>query len=135
MVIGQQKGRDTKEKFIALRMPKPEGYRKALRLMRLCGKIQRAFNSLHRYAGRVTGHRGGRAGPVRGYWKKSFCTGGTESTVICTVIGEGGSGGRAGSGGGDLVQMLQYATYSVIPPRVAHQSCGRAQTRRQKLPR
>ena len=118
MVIGHQKGRDTKEKIHRnFGMPKPEGYRKALRLMKLAEKFEHPGIHVHRHAGRVSGRRRRRARPVGGDRPQSLRDGRAARCRSCArIIGEGGSGGALAIAVGDTTLMLQYATYSVISP-------------------
>jgi acetyl-CoA carboxylase carboxyl transferase subunit alpha len=117
MVIGHQKGRDTKEKLKRnFGMPRPEGYRKALRLMRLAERFRVPIITLIDTPGAYPGvgaeERGQSEAIARNLMEMSELT----VPIICTVIGEGGSGGALAIGVGDYVMMLQYSTYSVISP-------------------
>ncbi|MGD9788297.1 MAG: acetyl-CoA carboxylase carboxyl transferase subunit alpha [Sulfuricellaceae bacterium] len=117
MVIGHQKGRDTKEKIYRnFGMPRPEGYRKALRLMRLAEKfgtpVITFIDTPGAYPGIGAEERGQSEAIARNLYEMSKL----RVPVICTVVGEGGSGGALAIGVGDIVQMLQYSTYSVISP-------------------
>jgi len=117
MVIGQQKGRDTKEKLHRnFGMPRPEGYRKALRLMKLAEKFNMPLltfiDTPGAYPGIGAEERGQSEAIARNLLEMTkLCT-----PIICTVIGEGGSGGALAIGVGDRTFMLQYSTYSVISP-------------------
>ncbi len=117
MVIGHQKGRDTKEKIIRnFGMPRPEGYRKAMRLMRLAEKfgipIMTFIDTPGAYPGVGAEERGQSEAIGRNLYEMSEL----RVPVICTVIGEGGSGGALAIAIGDAMLMLQYSTYSVISP-------------------
>jgi len=117
MVIGHQKGRDTKEKIYRnFGMPRPEGYRKALRLMHLAEKfgtpVITFIDTPGAYPGIGAEERGQSEAIARNLYEMSKL----RVPVICTVVGEGGSGGALAIGVGDIVQMLQYSTYSVISP-------------------
>jgi acetyl-CoA carboxylase carboxyl transferase subunit alpha len=117
MIIGQQKGRDTKEKLIRnFGMPRPEGYRKALRLMKMAEKFKMPIitfiDTPGAYPGVGAEERGQSEAIARNLKEMAELT----VPVICTVIGEGGSGGALAIGVGDRVNMLQYSTYSVISP-------------------
>jgi acetyl-CoA carboxylase carboxyl transferase subunit alpha len=117
MVIGQQKGRDTKEKIHRnFGMPKPEGYRKALRLMRLAEKFGAPILTFIDTPGAYPGVGAEERGQAEAIGRNLFEMAQLKVPVICTVIGEGGSGGALAIGVGDSLLMLQYATYSVISP-------------------
>ncbi|KLN47196.1 acetyl-CoA carboxylase subunit alpha [Providencia rettgeri] len=117
MIIGHQKGRETKEKIRRnFGMPAPEGYRKALRLMELAERfnlpIITFIDTPGAYPGVGAEERGQSEAIARNLREMSRLS----VPVICTVIGEGGSGGALAIGVGDKVNMLQYSTYSVISP-------------------
>lgn len=117
MVIGHQKGRDTKEKIARnFGMPRPEGYRKAMRLMRLAEKfgipIMTFVDTPGAYPGVGAEERGQSEAIGRNLYEMSEL----RVPVICTIIGEGGSGGALAIAVGDAMLMLQYSTYSVISP-------------------
>ncbi|MDD4965254.1 MAG: acetyl-CoA carboxylase carboxyltransferase subunit alpha [Gallionella sp.] len=117
MVIGHQKGRDTKEKIMRnFGMPRPEGYRKAMRLMRLAEKfgipIMTFIDTPGAYPGVGAEERGQSEAIGRNLYEMSEL----RVPIICTVIGEGGSGGALAIAVGDALLMLQYSTYSVISP-------------------
>ncbi|MCK5697366.1 MAG: acetyl-CoA carboxylase carboxyl transferase subunit alpha [Gammaproteobacteria bacterium] len=117
MLIGQQKGRDTKEKVKRnFGMPRPEGYRKALRLMKMAERfklpILTFIDTPGAYPGVGAEERGQSEAIARNLIEMAELT----VPVICTVIGEGGSGGALAIGVGDRVNALQYSTYSVISP-------------------
>ena len=117
VVIGQQKGRDTKEKiFRNFGMPKPEGYRKALRLMRLAERFGVPVFSLVDTPGAYPGVGAEERGQSEAIGRNLFAMAELRVPIICTVIGEGGSGGALAIAVGDVVIMLQYSTYSVISP-------------------
>lgn len=117
MVIGHQKGSDTKEKLYRnFGMPRPEGYRKALRLMRLAEKFGIPVMTFIDTPGAYPGIDAEERGQSEAIGRNLFEMAGLKVPVIVTVIGEGGSGGALAIGVGDVVQMLQYATYSVISP-------------------
>jgi len=117
MVIGHQKGRDTKEKIARnFGMPRPEGYRKAMRLMRMAEKfgipIMTFIDTPGAYPGVGAEERGQSEAIGRNLYEMSEL----RVPIICTVIGEGGSGGALAIAVGDVQLMLQYSTYSVISP-------------------
>lgn len=117
MVIGHQKGRETKEKIRRnFGMPAPEGYRKALRLMEIAGRFKLPIitfiDTPGAYPGVGAEERGQSEAIARNLREMSRLS----VPIICTVIGEGGSGGALAIGVGDKVNMLQYSTYSVISP-------------------
>jgi acetyl-CoA carboxylase carboxyl transferase subunit alpha len=117
MVIGQQKGRDTKER--ALRnfgMPKPEGYRKALRLMELAEKFKLPVFTFVDTPGAYPGIDAEERGQSEAIGHNLFAMSQLQVPIITTIIGEGGSGGALAVAVADMVLMLQYATYSVISP-------------------
>jgi acetyl-CoA carboxylase carboxyl transferase subunit alpha len=117
MVIGHQKGRDTKEKIHRnFGMPKPEGYRKALRLMRLAEKFSIPLFTFIDTPGAYPGIGAEERGQSEAIGRNLYEMTELKIPVICTIIGEGGSGGALAIAVGDVVQMLQYATYSVISP-------------------
>jgi|SRR4051794_3862992 acetyl-CoA carboxylase carboxyl transferase subunit alpha len=117
MVIGHQKGRDTKEKIHRnFGMPKPEGYRKALRLMRLAEKFSVPLLTFIDTPGAYPGIGAEERGQSEAIGKNLYVLSELKVPAICTIIGEGGSGGALALAVGDMVQMLQYATYSVISP-------------------
>ncbi|MGD8497866.1 MAG: acetyl-CoA carboxylase carboxyltransferase subunit alpha [Chromatiales bacterium] len=116
-VIGHQKGRDTKEKIRRnFGMPRPEGYRKALRVMQLAERfhlpVLTFIDTPGAYPGVGAEERGQSEAIARNLLEMSRL----KTPIICTVIGEGGSGGALAIGVGDRVMMLQYSTYSVISP-------------------
>lgn len=117
MVIGHQKGRDTKEKiFRNFGMPRPEGYRKALRLMKLAEKFQVPVMTFVDTPGAYPGIDAEERGQSEAIGRNLYVMAELKVPIVVTVIGEGGSGGALAIAVGDLVQMLQYSTYSVISP-------------------
>ena len=117
MVIGHQKGSDTKEKLYRnFGMPRPEGYRKALRLMRLAEKFGLPILTFIDTPGAYPGIDAEERGQSEAIGRNLIEMAQLKVPVVVTVIGEGGSGGALAIGIGDVVQMLQYATYSVISP-------------------
>lgn len=117
MVIGHQKGRDTKERTLRnFGMPRPEGYRKAMRLMQLAERFHMPIITFVDTPGAYPGvgaEERSQAGAIAESLKLMSHL---RVPIVCTVIGEGGSGGALAIGVGDRVNMLQYATYSVISP-------------------
>ncbi|MGB2681703.1 MAG: acetyl-CoA carboxylase carboxyltransferase subunit alpha [Candidatus Competibacter sp.] len=117
VVIGQQKGRDTKEKIYRnFGMPRPEGYRKALRLMKLAERFHLPLVTFIDTPGAYPGIGAEERGQSEAIARNLFEMSRLRIPVICVVIGEGGSGGALAVGVGDRVLMLQYGTYSVISP-------------------
>jgi acetyl-CoA carboxylase carboxyl transferase subunit alpha len=117
MVIGHQKGRDTKERqFRNFGMPKPEGYRKALRLMKLAEKFGLPLLTFIDTPGAYPGVGAEERGQSEAIGQNLYVMAGLRVPIICTVVGEGGSGGALAIAVGDVTLMLQYATYSVISP-------------------
>ncbi len=117
MVIGHQKGRDTKEKiFRNFGMPRPEGYRKALRLMRLAEKFGLPIFTFIDTPGAYPGIGAEERGQSEAIGRNLYVMAELKVPLICTVIGEGGSGGALAIAVGDVLLMLQYSTYSVISP-------------------
>jgi acetyl-CoA carboxylase carboxyl transferase subunit alpha len=117
MVIGHQKGRDTKEKiFRNFGMPRPEGYRKALRLMKLAEKFGIPVMTFVDTPGAYPGIDAEERGQSEAIGRNLYEMAELKVPVIVTIIGEGGSGGALAIAVGDTVQMLQYSTYSVISP-------------------
>ncbi len=117
MVIGQQKGRDTKEKIKRnFGMPRPEGYRKALRLMKLAEKFKMPLITFVDTPGAYPGIGAEERGQSEAIAQNLYALAELKIPVICTVIGEGGSGGALAICVGDRINMLQYSTYSVISP-------------------
>lgn len=117
MVIGHQKGRDTKEKITRnFGMPRPEGYRKALRLMRLAEKYQLPIFSFIDTPGAYPGISAEERGQSEAIGRNLLVMAELKVPIIATVIGEGGSGGALAIAVADTVMMLQYSTYAVISP-------------------
>jgi acetyl-CoA carboxylase carboxyl transferase subunit alpha len=117
MVIGQQKGRDTKEKLLRnFGMPRPEGYRKALRLMQMAERFGLPVLTFIDTPGAYPGIGAEERGQSEAIARNLMVMSRLRTPIICTVIGEGGSGGALAIGVGDLTLMLQYSTYSVISP-------------------
>jgi acetyl-CoA carboxylase carboxyl transferase subunit alpha len=117
MVIGQQKGRDTKEKLQRnFGMPRPEGYRKAMRLMEMAERFKLPVLTFIDTPGAYPGIGAEERGQSEAIARNLYVMARLRTPVICTVIGEGGSGGALAIGVGDRTLMLQYSTYSVISP-------------------
>jgi len=117
VVLGHQKGRDTKEKILRnFGMPRPEGYRKARRLMELVGKFGLPLFTFVDTPGAYPGVGAEERNQAEAIGRNLFVMAELKTPVIVTIIGEGGSGGALAIAVGDLVLMLQYATYSVISP-------------------
>jgi len=117
VIIGHQKGRDTKEKIARnFGMPKPEGYRKALRLMKLAEKFALPVFTFVDTPGAYPGIDAEERGQSEAIGRNLFEMARLRVPIIATVIGEGGSGGALAIAVGDAVLMLQYSTYSVISP-------------------
>ena len=117
MVIGQQKGRDTKEKLQRnFGMPRPEGYRKALRLMGMAERFGMPVLTFIDTPGAYPGIGAEERGQSEAIAKNLQVMSRLKIPIICTVIGEGGSGGALAIGVGDQTLVLQYSTYSVISP-------------------
>ncbi len=117
MIIGHQKGRETKDKVKRnFGMPKPEGYRKALRLMRMAERFNMPIITFIDTAGAYPGVGAEERGQSEAIAMNLKVMAGLKVPVICNVVGEGGSGGALAIGVGDYVNMLQYSTYSVISP-------------------
>lgn len=117
VVMGHQKGRDTNENLLRnFGMPHPEGYRKALRLMRLANKFGKPIitfiDTPGAYPGIAAEERGQAEAIARNIFEMSFL----KVPIVCIVAGEGGSGGAVALGAGDRVLMLQHSIYSVISP-------------------
>jgi acetyl-CoA carboxylase carboxyl transferase subunit alpha len=117
MVIGHQKGRDTKEKIYRnFGMPRPEGYRKALRLMKMAERFGLPIITLIDTPGAYPGIGAEERGQSEAIARNLFEMTTLKTPIICTIIGEGGSGGALAIGVGDRLIMLEYSTYSVISP-------------------
>ncbi len=116
-VIGHQKGRNTREKLDrSFGMPRPEGYRKALRIMRMAEKFRLPILTFIDTPGAYPGIGAEERGQSEAIARNLFEMARLKTPIVCTVIGEGGSGGALAIGVGDSVLMLQYSTYSVISP-------------------
>ena len=117
VVIGHQKGRDTKEKLHRnFGMPKPEGYRKALRLMELAEKFKMPVLTFVDTPGAYPGVGAEERGQSEAIGRNLYAMARLRVPIITTIIGEGGSGGALAIAVGDVVQSLQYSIYSVISP-------------------
>ncbi|MGZ9067728.1 MAG: acetyl-CoA carboxylase carboxyl transferase subunit alpha, partial [Burkholderiales bacterium] len=117
MIIGHQKGRDTKEKIYRnFGMPKPEGYRKALRLLKLAEKFGVPVFTFIDTPGAYPGVGAEERGQSEAIGRNLYAMAELRVPIVCSVIGEGGSGGALAIAIGDTTLMLQYATYSVISP-------------------
>jgi len=117
VVVGHQKGRDTKEKIRRnFGMPRPEGYRKALRLMQMAEKFKLPILTFVDTPGAYPGIGAEERNQSEAIGKNLFELTKLRVPIICTVIGEGGSGGALAIAVGDFINMLQYSTYSVISP-------------------
>lgn len=117
MIIGQQKGRNTKERQLRnFGMPNPEGYRKALRLMKLAEKFNVPVVTLIDTPGASPGLEAEERGQGEAIARNLMEMSVLKVPVVCVVIGEGASGGALGIGVGDKVLMMQYTWYSVISP-------------------
>jgi acetyl-CoA carboxylase carboxyl transferase subunit alpha len=117
MIVGHQKARDTKGKLRRnFGMPRPEGYRKALRLMKMAERfglpVLTLIDTMGAYPGIGAEERGQSEAIARNLLEMADL----KTPIVCTVIGEGGSGGALAIGVGDRINMLQYSTYSVITP-------------------
>jgi len=117
MVIGHQKGRDTREKLRRnFGMPRPEGYRKALRLMKTAERFRIPVLTFIDTPGAYPGVGAEERGQSEAIARNLYVMAGLRTPIVATVIGEGGSGGALAIGVCDRMLMLQYATYSVISP-------------------
>lgn len=117
MIIGQQKGRNTKQRQLRnFGMPNPEGYRKALRLMKLAEKFHRPIITFIDTPGASPGLEAEERGQGEAIARNLFEMATLTVPVICIIIGEGASGGALGIGVGDRVLMMEYTWYSVISP-------------------
>ena len=117
MIVGHQKGRDTKERVRRnYGMPKPEGYRKALRLMHMAERFQLPLITLIDTAGAYPGVGAEERGQSEAIARNLFEMATLKTPIISVVIGEGGSGGALAIGVADRLLMLQYSIYSVISP-------------------
>jgi len=119
-VIGHQRGKDTKENIRRnFGMPHPEGYRKALRLMKQAEKFKRPIICFIDTKGAYPGKAAEERGQSEAIARNLFEMAGLKVPVICVVIGEGGSGGALALGVGNYIHMLENSTYSVISPEGA----------------
>ena len=117
VIIGHQKGRDTKQKIRRnFGMPRPEGYRKALRLMQMAERFRLPLVTLIDTPGAYPGVGAEERGQSEAIARNLLEMAKLRVPIVCTVIGEGGSGGALAIGVGDRVNMLQFSTYSVITP-------------------
>jgi len=117
MIIGQQKGKNTKENILRnFGMPHPEGYRKAVRLMKMAEKFKIPIICLIDTPGAYPGIGAEERGQAHAIAENQMIMSGLNVPIIIVVIGEGGSGGALGIGIGDTVLILEYAYYSVISP-------------------
>jgi acetyl-CoA carboxylase carboxyl transferase subunit alpha len=117
MVIGQQKGRDTKEKLHRnFGMPRPEGYRKAQRLMEMAERFHLPILTFIDTPGAYPGIGAEERGQSEAIARNLYVMAGLKTPIVCTVTGEGGSGGALAIGVGDRMLMLEYSIYSVISP-------------------
>ncbi len=138
MVIGQQKGRDTKNKIKRnFGMPRPEGYRKALRLMKMAERFRIPLFTFIDTPGAYPGIGAEERGQSEAIARNLLEMAELKIPVVCTVIGEGGSGGALAIGVGDATFILQYSTYSVISPEgcasILWKSAGKAEEAAQAL--
>ncbi len=119
-IIGHQRGKDTKENIRRnFGMPHPEGYRKALRLMKQAEKFKRPIICFIDTKGAYPGKAAEERGQSEAIARNLFEMAGLKVPIICIVIGEGGSGGALALGVGDRIYMLENSTYSVISPEGA----------------
>ena len=117
MIIGHQKGRETKEKVRRnFGMPRPEGYRKALRLMCLAERFGLPVVTLIDTPGAYPGIGAEERGQSEAIARNLLKMASLKIPIVCVIIGEGGSGGALAIGVGDRILMLEYSTYSVISP-------------------
>lgn len=138
MIVGHQKGRDTKEKIKRnFGMPKPEGYRKALRLMKLAERFHLPILTFIDTAGAWPGIDAEERGQSEAIARNLIEMAELRVPIVCTVIGEGGSGGALAIGVGDRTIMLEYSTYSVITPEgcasILWKDAGRARDAAEQL--
>ncbi len=138
MVIGHQKGRDTKEKvYRNFGMPRPEGYRKALRLMEMAERFGLPVITFIDTPGAYPGVGAEERGQSEAIARNLKVMARLRVPVICNVIGEGGSGGALAIGVGDRTNMLQYSIYSVISPEgcasILWKNAGKAETAAEAL--
>ena len=138
MIIGHQKGRDTRTKVARnFGMPRPEGYRKALRLMKMAERFNIPLLTFIDTPGAYPGIGAEERGQSEAIARNLLEMSELKIPVICTVIGEGGSGGALAIGVGDRTLMLQYGTYSVISPEgcasILWKDAGRAKDAAEQL--
>ena len=138
MIIGHQKGRDTKSKVRRnFGMPRPEGYRKALRLMKTAERFGLPLLTFIDTPGAYPGIGAEERGQSEAIARNLLEMAELRVPIICTVIGEGGSGGALAIGVGDIVNMLEYSTYSVISPEgcasILWKDAGRAKDAAEQL--
>ena len=138
MIIGHQKGRDTKTKVMRnFGMPRPEGYRKALRLMKMAERFKLPLITFIDTPGAYPGIGAEERGQSEAIARNLLEMAELKVPVICTVIGEGGSGGALAIGVGDRTLMLEYGTYSVISPEgcasILWKDAGRAKDAAEQL--
>ena len=138
VIIGHQKGRDTKERIKRnYGMPKPEGYRKALRVMRLAERFSMPVLTFIDTPGAYPGIEAEERGQSEAIARNLLVMSELQTPIISTVIGEGGSGGALAIGVADHLLMLQYSTYSVISPEgcasILWKSADKAQEAAQSL--
>ena len=138
MIIGHQKGRDTKAKvFRNFGMPRPEGYRKALRLMQTAARFNLPILTFIDTPGAYPGVGAEERGQSEAIARNLAVMARLPVPIICTVIGEGGSGGALAIGVGDRTNILEYSTYSVISPEgcasILWKSADQAETAAQAL--
>ncbi|HAI94930.1 MAG TPA: acetyl-CoA carboxylase carboxyl transferase subunit alpha [Xanthomonadaceae bacterium] len=138
VIVGHQKGRDTKEKIKRnFGMPKPEGYRKALRLMKLAERFHLPILTFIDTAGAWPGIDAEERGQSEAIARNLIEMAELRVPIVCTVIGEGGSGGALAIGVGDRTIMLEYSTYSVITPEgcasILWKDAGRARDAAEQL--
>jgi len=133
MIIGHQKGRDMMENLRRnFGMPKPEGYRKALRLMKLAERFAVPIFTFIDTPGAYPGVDAEERGQSEAIARNLLEISQIKVPIICTVIGEGGSGGALAIGVGDCVMMLQYSTYSVISPEGCASILWKSATKREE---
>jgi len=117
VIIGQQKGRELKEKLQRnFGMPRPEGYRKAQRLLKMAERFKLPILTFIDTPGAYPGVDAEERGQSEAIARNLYIMASLKTPIICTIIGEGGSGGALGIGVGDRICMLEYSTYSVISP-------------------
>ena len=138
VIVGHQKGLDTKEKIKRnFGMPKPEGYRKALRLMKLAERFHLPILTFIDTAGAWPGIDAEERGQSEAIARNLIEMAELRVPIVCTVIGEGGSGGALAIGVGDRTVMLEYSTYSVITPEgcasILWKDAGRARDAAEQL--